>query len=128
MSTVTTYFWVIHYQRKAPAAASTAPAPTPAAQPAGYTPQFVSVVHRNIYSTYSTEYGMPRGGLPTEARYYKGAQESRIEARDFHPTEQDAINWINANWTKLQADSAIYAEMHTFTLTFKDLAGSTGPI
>lgn len=129
MSDVTTYFWVVYYDAEAGTAARPAPGrEPPRAAPADMVPKFISVVHRNLVSTFETEYDMARAGLPDDPRYYKGRKESRVEAVDFHPSEKDAIDWINQNWPALQQKGAVYAEVHSFRVSFRALAGSTGPL
>jgi hypothetical protein len=127
---VTTYFWVVFYddsaQVKPSARDSGSAKPQPAVADA--IPKFISVVHRNLVSTYTTEYGMPRAGLPDETKYYRGKRESRVMAGDFHPSEDAADAWMKTNWAGLQAKGAVYAEMHSFAIDFKGMIGSTGPL
>ena len=121
MSTVTTYYWVVHYPNGIGAAVAKPAAkrqPEPEAQIFS-----VSVIHRDLYTTQKAEFVMPRNAAPNDKSLCMGDSTNRIVVTNLHPGLQEAKDWMAQEWAGMQAKGAKYAELHSFEVTASDLVG-----
>ena len=110
MSTMTRFFWAVYYPKR-PALGMEAAKPQPAKTDAQ--PTSVYVYHVDTLARLE----VLRRSRGDDARYYRGEAGQAIEPPEFHPTEAAAVQWMDANWARLQAAGAKYAELHSFQVT-----------
>ena len=119
---VKTFYWIVYFQPGAAAAGSThsssaAPAPSPSAVAH---PTAVTVIHRDLYTTHTARFVLPRDSDAANRDFYRGGvgPTDRVKVFDFHPDDAKAIAWMDAaRWTALVGQGAVYAELHSFEVS-----------